>query len=134
MTYFRQSLHVRVTGEQKQAIEKIMKKHKVDMSTVLRLMVDYSLDNSVAFENQLDAIVKESKGGKDYWRWLNNAGLCLIYLNKIRIMMCITIVCIRLNVPHGGNKQNSLRIYHFTWVCLVVLSSLSSSHYLAQLF
>lgn len=64
MTYFRQSLHVRVTGEQKQAIEKIMKKHKVDMSTVLRLMVDYSLDNSVAFENQLDAIVKESKGGK----------------------------------------------------------------------
>lgn len=65
MTYFRQSLHVRVTGEQKQAIEKIMKKHKVDMSTVLRLMVDYSLDNSVAFENQLDAIVKESKGGKD---------------------------------------------------------------------
>ena len=65
MTYFRQSLHVRVTGEQKQAIEKIMKKHKVDMSTVLRLMVDYSLDNPVAFENQLDAIVKESKGGKD---------------------------------------------------------------------
>ena len=65
MTYFRQSLHVRVTGEQKQAIEKIMKKHKVDLSTVLRLMVDYSLDNSVAFENQLDAIVKESKGGKD---------------------------------------------------------------------
>lgn len=64
MTYFRQSLHVRVTGEQKQAIEKIMKKHKVDLSTVLRLMVDYSLDNSVAFENQLDAIVKESKGGK----------------------------------------------------------------------
>lgn len=64
MTYFRQSLHVRVTGEQKQAIEKIMKKHKVDMSTVLRLMVDYSLDNPVAFENQLVAIVKESEGGK----------------------------------------------------------------------
>lgn len=65
MTYFRQSLHVRVTGEQKHAIEKIMKSHKVDMSTVLRSMVDYSLENSVAFENQLDAIAKESKGGKD---------------------------------------------------------------------
>lgn len=59
---YNESVHMRLSEEQKEAIMNISIAHKVTMSTTLRRMIEHCLSDHVALDAVIESVSKDTKG------------------------------------------------------------------------